>query len=265
MNDSTIEAMSSMKTRRVTRLALPLLALWSLANPAFPQAVDSAGSRTEVAWAFSVTNRGISSIYTLDKPAASIDLSIRRGPFSANPQFRGGLDGTPWSFLVWGRYQLLDHDRLHVSVGAHPALVFRTATVSVNGVPKDVVMVRRFAAVELSPSYALSRNVSVGTHYIYSHGIDADVTRHTHVVAARAGIASLGLPARFVARLDPQVYYLRLDDRGGTYFNSRVNLAKRDLPVSISGLVNRPIRTNISTGGAFLWNVGLTYAPRPTS
>lgn len=265
MSDSAIDVRQRMKTRRITRFALMLLATSSLAHRAFAQAVDSVGARTEVAWAISVANRGISTIFTLDKPAASVDVSIRRGAFSANPQFRAGLDGTPWSFLVWGRYQLLDRERLHVSVGAYPALAFRTATVLVNGVAREVVMARRFAGGELAPSYELSRNVSVGTCYSYSHGLDADMTSHTHFVSARAGLANVRLPARFVARLDPQVYYLRLDDQAGTYFTSRVNLAERDLPFSISGLVNRPIRTNIPRGRAFLWNVGLTYAPRRTS
>jgi hypothetical protein len=258
MNHSTIGA------RRVTRLALPVLAALSLAHPAVSQAVDSAGSRTEVAWAISVTNRGISTIFTLDKPAASLDVSIRHGAFSANPQFRAGLDGTPWSFLVWGRYRLVDSGRLRVSVGAHPALAFRTATVPVNGVAREVVVARRSAAGDLSPSYAFSRNVIVGTYYMYSRGLDADMTRHTHFVAARAGLANVRLPAGFVARLDPEVYYLNLDDRGGAYLDSRLTLAQRDLPVSISGLINRPIHTDIPRGGVFLWNVGLNYAPQPT-
>jgi len=189
-------------------------------------------------------------------------MSIRRGGFSIDPQFRVGLDGTPWSLLFRGRYRLVDRERLDVSVGAQPVRAFRTATVSVNGVAKDVVVAQRFAAGELSPSYALTTNVSVAAHYLYSRGLDADVTRHTHFVAARAGIANLRLPARYVARLDPQVYYLRLDDRAGMYLNSRVTLAKRDLPVAISGIVNRPIRTTIPRGRAFLWNVGLNYAPR---
>ena len=252
-----------MTARSVVTFALPVLAASSIANPAFSQVVDSARSRTEVTWAMSVTNKGISNIptSTLGKPAASLDVSIRRGGVSVNPQLRVGLDGTPWSFLFWGRYRLLDRERLRVSVGAYPALAFRTATVSVNGVAREVIVAQHFAAGELSPSYALSRNVSVGTYYLYRHGLDADVTRHTHFVAARAGLANLRLPSRFVARLDPQVYYLRLDDRDGIYLNSRVTLAKRDLPVSISGIVNRPIRTNFPRGDAFLWTVSLNYAP----
>ena len=255
-----------MTTRGVTTFALTVLAASSVAHPAFSQVVDSAGSRTEVTWAMSVTNNGISGIpaFTLGKPAASLDVSIHRGGFSVNPQFRVGLDATPWSFLFLGQYRLLDRDRLRVSVGAYPALAFRTATVSVNGVEREVVVARHFAAGELSPSYALSRNVTVGTYYLYSHGLDADVTRHTHFVAARAGLANLRLPARFVARLDPQVYYLKSDERDGIYLNSRVTLAERHVPVSISGIVNLPIRTNIPRGGAFLWNVSLNYASRLT-
>ena len=252
---------SAMTARSVVTFALPVLAASSLAHPVLAQVVDSARSRTEVTWAMSVTNKGISGIpaFTLGKPAATVDVSIRRGGFSVDPQFRVGTDGTPWSFVFRGRYRLLDRERLRVSVGADPTLTFRTATVSVNGVARQVVVARHFAAGELSPSYALSRNVTVGAYYLYSHGLDADVTRHTHFVAARAG-ANLRLPARFVARLDPQAYYLRMDHREGTYLNSRVTLAKRDLPVSISGIVNRPIRTNIPRGGTFLWNVSLNYA-----
>jgi len=253
-------------TRSVMRFALPVLAASSLTRPVFSQAVDSAGSRTEVTWVVSVANKGISTIPTsmLDKPTATVDMSIRRGGFSVDPQFRFGLDGTPWSFLFRGRYRLVDRERLGVSVGASPVLAFRTATVSVNGVAREVVVAQHFAAGELSPSYTLSKNVSVATYYLYSHGLDADVTRHTHFVAARTGLANLRLPARFVARLDPQVYYLRLDDRDGTYLNSRLTLAKRELPVSISGIINRPIRTNIPRGRALRWNVSLNYAPRLT-
>ena len=86
-----------MMTRGVFRFALRVLVASRLVHPAFSQAVDSARSRTEVTWAMSVTNKGISGIpaFTLGKPAGSLDVSNRRGGFSVNPQFRVGLDGTP--------------------------------------------------------------------------------------------------------------------------------------------------------------------------
>ena len=111
-------------TRRVMQFALLVLAAASVAHPASSQAVDTAGSRTEVTWAINIANRGISAIptATLDKPTATVDMSIRRGGFSADPQFRFGVDGTPWSFVFGGRYRLVDRQRFGVSVGAHPVL-----------------------------------------------------------------------------------------------------------------------------------------------
>ena len=66
-----------MKTRGVTSFALTVLAASSLAQPVFAQAVDGAGSRTEVTWATSVTNKGISAIpaFTLGKSAGSVDVA----------------------------------------------------------------------------------------------------------------------------------------------------------------------------------------------
>jgi hypothetical protein len=49
---------STMKTRSVIKFALLVLAASSLAVPALSQAVDSAGSRTEVTWAMSITTEG---------------------------------------------------------------------------------------------------------------------------------------------------------------------------------------------------------------
>ena len=49
-------------------------------------------------------------------------------------------------------------------------------------------------------------------------------------------------------RIDPQVYYLRTDDRDGYYAYSGVTLAKAGLPLSISSLVNQPMRTERPRG-----------------
>jgi hypothetical protein len=50
----------------------------------------------------------------------------------------------------------------------------------------------------------------------------------------------------------------------GIYVSSPVTLATRNRPVSISGIVNRPIRTDVPRGGGLLWNVTLSYSPALT-
>lgn len=224
---------------------------------------DSTGRRTEIAGLLTVTTKGISTIpsFTLGKPAAILDVSIARRGLSFEPQFRVGLDGKPWSFLFWGRYRLLQRERVRVDVGAHPALNFRMTPVTVGGVSRNVIVARRFLAGELSPSYALSRSVSIGTYYLYSYGMEEDVTRHTHFVSLRVNLTTVGVPARYVVRFTPQAYYLKADDRDGYYLNSGLSLVRRDLPVSVSTIVNKSVRTSIA-GERLLWNVNLHYAIR---
>jgi hypothetical protein len=53
-----------------------------------------------------------------------------------------------------------------------------------------------------------------------------------------------------------------MDARAGSYLNSGLTVAARTLPVSISAMVNKTIRTRIAAGEDFLWNVSLTYSLR---
>ena len=51
----------------------------------------------------------------------------------------------------------------------------------------------------------------------------------------------------------------RMDDRDGVYLNAALNLAKRNFPLSVSSLINKPFRTNIEANTNLLWNVSLIY------
>ena len=97
-----------------------------------------------------------------------------------------GSHGKPWAFLFWGRYRLLDRGPLHVTIGAHPALSFRSSSVTIGGVERDVIVARRYLAGELFAAYTLSRHIAVGPYYLASHAFENDVARTTQFLAARA-------------------------------------------------------------------------------
>lgn len=240
---------------------LLLFASTSLAHPAFSQDIDSARSRTAVAGSVTLTNKGISTIpsFTLGKPAAIFDVSIARGRLSFEPQFRYGLDGKPWSFLFWGRYKLLDGEKFHMTVGGHPSLNFRATPVTVNETQEEVIVARRYVAGELYPGYSVSKSLSVGAYYLYSYGVEQDVTKHTHFIALRTTL-SRPLSDRYFMRFVPQLYFLKADERDGFYVNSGLALGKRDLPFSIGAMVNRTISTRIPEGEDLIWNVSVTYS-----
>lgn len=229
-------------------------------------AQDSAevAPRVALGGAITVTTKGISTVpsFTLGKPAAILDVSIARKGLSFDPQFKMGLNGKPWAFVFWGRYKLVDRGPLHVAIGGHPALAFRSSPVTIGGVQRDLIVTRRYLAGELTAAYSLSRHVAVGPYYLYSHAFENDVARTTQFLAARAYLTGIPLSKTISMRIDPQVYYLRTDDRDGYYAYSGISLTKAGLPLSISSIVNKPMRTNVPGGSDFLWNVSATYAIR---
>jgi hypothetical protein len=59
-------------------------------------------------------------------------------------------------------------------------------------------------------------------------------------------------------RFDPRVCYLRTD-LDGYYVHVAATLARRNFPLSISMVVNDPIRSSVVGGGDVLWNVSARY------
>jgi hypothetical protein len=247
--------------RNLIGTALLLLALSALARPAVSQGTDSTKTRTVVTGSVLVTNKGISTIptFTLGKPAAVFNLAIRRDALSFEPEFRYGLDGKPWSFLFWGRYRLVESEKFRLGVGAHPAVSFRTMPVSINEVPGEAIVARRYLAGEVSPTYSISKNASVGAYYLYSYGVEKNVVKHSHFIALRPTLTGIRLSDQLSLRLAPQVYYLKLGDQDGVYLYGGMTLSRRSLPISLSTIANRPLQTNIPGGDDFIWNVSLTY------
>lgn len=244
--------------RVVARHLLLLVVFASIARPAAAQGA-ARDRHPEVTGAVTLTNKGISLIptFTLGKPAAIADLGIRKGDLSFEPQFRFGLDGKPWSFIFWWRYDAVKGRKFHLRAGAHPAVAFRTISVVTNGNPSEVSAATRYLAGELSPSYSLARSLSVGGYYLYGRAMDSGVVTHTHFLAARANVTSIPITRGYVLQFAPQLYYLWMDGRTGVYANAGLTLANLKLPFSVSATVNRPVRTGIAGGESFLWNVSL--------
>ena len=248
----------------IVRVAALLLAASALAHVASAQGVERTEERAAVSGAVTVTTKGMSTIpsFTLGKPAAIFDVSIAKRGLSFEPQFKFGLDGKPWAFTFWGRYRLFDGEKLHVGIGGHPAVAFKTIPLTESGTTRNVIVARRYFAGELAPTYSLTRNLSVGPYYLYSRGMQTDAARNTHFVSARATLSDIAVTDQLFLRFAPQVYYLRSDDTDGFYLNSGLILASRERPLSISTTANKPIRTNVLGGEEFIWNLSLHYALR---
>ena len=227
------------------------------------QKADSPQVPFRAAGSVTLTTKGISMIpnLTLGKPAAMFEFNMSKGRLSFDPQLRFALKGQPWSFLFWWRYKILKPGKFQLNVGAHPALSFKEQTLfTADGTERNTMTVRRYLAGELAPSYTINKNVSVSLYYLFSHGIEPELTQYTNFISARASFPNIKISERYSLRFNPQVYYLNMDGVDGTYVNATLAVAKKGLPVSVSAMVNNPIKTNLLTGNEFLWNINLVYS-----
>ena len=212
--------------------------------------------------AASLTTKGISFIpaFSLGKPAAIFDLSMGAGRFRFEPQFRFALDGKPWGFIFWFREKVVTKEHFQLSVGAHLGLPFKTITYTRNDEVHQATQVNRYLAVEFAPNYRISRMVSVGVYYLYSHGFEFDATNHTHFLTLNASISNIGITHELALKLNPQVYYLSMDQNHGFYASAAVTLSHHNWPVSLGALFNKTITTQIPGSKTFVWNLSMAYA-----
>lgn len=253
--------MKNKKGWYITKRALSLFVLFNLTYVSFSQNNDSTKIANHFVGAVTVTTKGISTVpnLTLGKPAAIFDMSVGKR-LSFEPQLRFALEGKPWSFLFWWRYKLVQTGKISLNIGAHPALSFKTKTSIVDGVATENMMVYRYLAGELSPVYLLSKNVSVGTYYLYSRGIEKAITKNTNLIALRSSFSNIKISDQFFMGFYPQMYYLKMDKHEGFYFNSSLTLGKSNFPVSLSAMVNKRLKSNIPADNDFIWNVSLRYS-----
>lgn len=241
------------------------------ALPCFAQKSDSAQTNYHFSGTVSATNNGISLVpsFSLGKPAVILLASLGGERFSFDPDIRFGLNGKPWTMLFWGRYKLANEGRFKMNTGAHLGLNFRSTPISINNVPSENIVVRRYLAGELSPNYFIAKNWSVGSYYLYSRGLDDGTVKNTHFVTFNTNFSHIRIGGKFYGRVNPQVFYLNQDGREGKYFTSVFTLSNEKVPLSISYLINKTIHTNIPGNKDFIWSLSLIYAfrqnyvPRP--
>lgn len=233
----------------------------AFAQFSFAQKSDSIRIANNFSGAVTVTTKGISTIpnLTLGKPAAIFDLSMGKRKLTFEPQLRFALEGRPWSFLFWWRYKLVNNEKFRVSVGAHPALSFKTTSTETGGVTEKTTKVYRYLAAELSPAYLLSKNTSIGVYYLYSRGIEKILTRNTNLIALRGNISNIKISNQLFLGLNPQIYFLKMDEHDGFYLNSSLSLAKSNFPVSLSAMFNKRLKSDIPADNDFIWNISLRY------
>jgi hypothetical protein len=248
--------------KNIIKKALPFFVLLNFTHFSFSQKIDSTKSISYFSGAVGVTNNGISIVpsFSLDKPAVQFNLSMGKNRFSFEPDIRFSLAGKPWSMLFWGRYKVVTSNKFNMNVGTHLGLNFKTSLLPINGDTSTTTVTRRYLAGELFPRVSLTKNISVGIYYLYSHGLDAGTIGNTHFITFNTNFSNIKITDQFFIRFNPQFYYLKLDAEDGFYFTSTLTVAKKNFPLSVSSTINKKINSNITGSKNLLWNISLVYA-----
>lgn len=238
-----------------------LLLIFGLVKLSGAQTKTSSDSIFQFGGNIELTNKGISTIpsFTLGDPAVIFHLSMQKGKFSFDPQFRFSLEGKPWTFLFWFQYQLFKQDKFNARIGFHPAMVFNDYKVDNNNNISDVIRTRRHLAGDFSPSWSLTRHISIGAYYLYSYGVEKDVADHHHYLAFRPSFRNIRLTNQVNFSFTPQVYYLKVDHTDGFFLSGFFSVSRNNFPFRLKAIINKKIDSNVPGSRDFLWNLSAVF------
>ncbi|MBX2947230.1 MAG: hypothetical protein KF725_15475 [Cyclobacteriaceae bacterium] len=209
----------------------------------------------------SVTNNGFSIIpaFTLGDPAVFLDMRMGNKRLSFEPQFRYALEGRPWSFIFIYRYKAIIKPKFQLSFGGHlPGLNYVTRTVMINGIQEELSVARRFLALEVIPTYKISDHVNVGIYYLRGHGFQKHGPQNSNFLSLQGNFTKIKLADKTYVSFSPQLFYLKVDADDGFYANATTMFGIRDFPITISGIVNKAMKSDIPAQD-FDWSINMIY------
>jgi len=242
---------------------ISLLFQFSISQNLLAQNEDSSAPKiNNFTAAVTIQSKGISTIpnLTLGKPAIIFDLKLGR-KLTFEPQFRFSLeDGKPWAMVFWWRYYQTIGNKFRVTYHTNYSLAYKPInSYTSTGVAQDIIRTTRYLVGALEHNYYINKQIGVGMYLFYNRGIESYITRNTYLVSFRPTFSNIPISKNVAATITPEIYYLKMDDKSGVYFNSRFLIIKKNYPLAISGLINKPLKSAIPSEYDFLWNVGLCY------
>ena len=241
-------------------IALPFLISFSYILSA--QNADSTIAKiSNFTGAVTIQSKGISTIpnLTLGKPAAIFDMKLGR-KLTFEPQFRFALDGKPWAMVFWWRYYATFSNKFKLTLHTNYSLSYKSITYfTTTGNTQDVIRTTRYLVGAIYPNYQFNKYIGVGLYLFYNRGIEAYIARNTYMASFRPSFSNIPITKNIAARIGPEIYYLKIDDKDGVYLNATLLISKKNFPLSLSALVNKPLDSDIPSEYDLLWNVGMTY------
>ena len=230
----------------------------------FIQAQDGSNNEELVfSGKINLTNNGFSFIplFSLGKPATTVNLSVGGKRLSFDPQFRFDLDGMrPWSFLFIWHYKLIKKERFQLRLGSYfPAYAFTKLDYSRNLRSVEILTPQRFFIWTTNFNYVINKKISIALFYLNGKGLEkVDQTKQGNFISIRTYVQNIKLSKSFSLSFNPEVYFLKIDSNQGYYVAQTFAIKHSKLPFSISTTMNKSINSSINAK-PFDWNIGFNY------
>ncbi len=212
--------------------------------------------------AVTIQSKGISTIpnLTLGKPAAVFDLKLGR-KLTFEPQFRFALEGKPWAMVFWWRYYGSLGKKFKLTLHTNYSFSYKPMTYYTStGASQEIIRTTRYLVAAMTPNYQANKYIGIGMYFFYNYGLETYITKNTYMVSFRPSFSNLPVTKNIAARFNPEIYYLKMDDKDGVYLNATLLITRKNFPLAVSALINKPIESDIPSEYDLLWNVGLIYS-----
>ena len=211
-----------------------------------------------------LTNNGFSFIplFSLGKPATTINLSISGKRLSFDPQFRFDLDGIrPWSFLFIWHYKLIQKEKFTLRLGTYfPAYAFTKTNYTINFKSVDVLTPQRYFIWSSYINYIISNKVNLGLFYLNGKGLEkTDQNDQASFISLRSNIRNINLIKSLSININSEIYFLKVDLNHGYYMAQTISIKYDNLPFYLSSTFNKAIDSNINAK-TFDWNIAVNYS-----
>lgn len=240
---------------------LTLLVTFSISKVLSQTKSDSTKKEIVIAGDISVTNNGISIVpaFSLGHPALLVNLAMGGKKLTFEPSwYFSAQDGKPWAYLLWARYKLFDNSKFKMRIGSHYGNPISDIQAVSGGTSYNVQQIQRFAAIEIAPTYIVNKYFSLNFYLLRARALQKESLQNNRFIAFTPSFG-LDLGKKVSVRYSPQFYHLKLDDLKGIYVFHSLALSKKDCPLLASFNMNQYIKTKITAGKNYDWNVTLTY------
>lgn len=205
-----------------------------------------------------LTNNAFAPIpaFSFDNPAAMAFITIKNGRLKYDPDFSVGLNGVPWMWNNWLRYEIVAKPSFSLFGGFNPSLFFIS---SKNPEGDNLLEAHRNTTGELQGTWQKNRKQKFMLTYRYNQAIDFG-TISGHFIDFSAELSNLINLKNMYLNLRPQAFYFNNEGRvDGFFVGNMVQIGHKKTPLLLAYQSIQSIWTNFLPKAKYSHNISLIY------